>query len=155
MNSIKFSRITRIILVSTLCLALGLGALGATPASAAHKSRREQMLSLLNKARTNRNIGRLHMQRKVARRAAGHSRDMAKRHRLYHTNPLSRQVRGLRWRIVGENVGVGSSVEGLHRAFMRSKAHKHNVLNRSFHRVGIGFKTDSRGYQFVTLVFYG
>ncbi|MEX0753904.1 MAG: CAP domain-containing protein [Actinomycetota bacterium] len=146
---------TRIVLVSTLVLALGLGVLGTAPASAGKHGRRDQMLSLLNKARTNREVRRLDVKSIVARRAAGHSRAMDRKNRLYHSDPLARQVRGLRWRVVGENVGVGPSIDGLYRAFMRSKPHKRNILDRSFKKVGIGFDVDRRGNHWVTLIFYG
>lgn len=151
----RIGRGTRTVLVHTLILTLVLGALGVTPASAAKTSRRDEMLSMINKARVNRGVRRLDVKPIVARRAAGHSRDMARKRRLYHSDPLSRQVRGLRWRVVGENVGVGSSPSRLFKAFMHSKGHKRNILNRSFKRVGIGFDTDRRDRQWVTLIFYG
>jgi uncharacterized protein YkwD len=151
----RITRITRIVFVSTLVMTLGLSVVNVSPAAAGRTSRRDVMVSMINKARVNRGVRRLDVKRIVARRAAGHSRDMARKGKLYHSDPLSRQVRGLRWRIVGENVGVGDNPTALFRAFMRSRPHKRNILNRSFKRVGVGFDTDRRDRQWVTLIFYG
>lgn len=69
----------------------------------------------------------------VARRWA---QSMASSGSLRHNPNLAGQVSG--WRFVGENVGVGYDVGGLHRAFMASPAHRANVLDSDFSQVGIG-----------------
>lgn len=69
----------------------------------------------------------------VARRWA---QSMAAGGSLRHNPNLAGQVSG--WRFVGENVGVGYDVGGLHRAFMASPAHRANVLDADFSQVGIG-----------------
>jgi len=69
----------------------------------------------------------------VARRWA---QSMASSGSLRHNPNLAGQVSG--WRFVGENVGVGYDVRGLHRAFMASPAHRANVLDSDFSQVGIG-----------------
>ena len=69
----------------------------------------------------------------VARRWA---QTMASSGSLRHNPNLAGQVSG--WRFVGENVGVGYDVGGLHRAFMASPAHRANVLDSDFTQVGIG-----------------
>jgi uncharacterized protein YkwD len=56
--------------------------------------------------------------------------------RLSHSN-LSSGVPGC-WRSLGENVGYGSSVEGVQNAFMNSRAHKDNVLNGGYGFAGTG-----------------
>ncbi len=61
---------------------------------------------------------------------------MASSGSLRHNPNLAGQVSG--WRFVGENVGVGYDVGGLHRAFMASPAHRANVLDSDFTQVGIG-----------------
>jgi hypothetical protein len=42
-----------------------------------------------------------------------------------------------KWALVGENIGYGFDVAGLHDAFMRSPGHKANILGK-YNRVGIG-----------------
>ena len=69
----------------------------------------------------------------VARRWA---QTLASSGSLRHNPNLAGQVSG--WRFVGENVGVGYDVGGLHRAFMASPAHRANVLDSDFTQIGIG-----------------
>lgn len=54
------------------------------------------------------------------------------------------------WRLVGENVGRGSSVDRLVDAFMNSPGHRANVLNTSFDRVGVGVATGDDGRMYTT-----
>ncbi|MEM7287448.1 MAG: CAP domain-containing protein [Actinomycetota bacterium] len=54
------------------------------------------------------------------------------------------------WRLVGENVGRGSSVDGLVDAFMASPGHRANVLDVRFDRVGVGVATDEDGRLYTT-----
>ena len=68
--------------------------------------------------------------------ARGWAQRMAAGASLRHNPSLAGQVTG--WRFVGENVGVGYDVGGLHRAFMNSPAHRANVLDSDFTQVGIG-----------------
>lgn len=70
---------------------------------------------------------------------------------IYH-NPDLAQVVGPVWSRLGENVGVGGTVETLHRAFMNSPGHKANVLGDYTH-VGIGAQRDDDQKLWVTLVF--
>jgi hypothetical protein len=73
----------------------------------------------------------------VARR---HAEEMASEHRLYHNPRLGDDVQG--WQSVGENVGVGSSVEDIHQAFMASQTHRDNVMSATFTEVGLGVVID-------------
>jgi len=68
------------------------------------------------------------------------SQHMASRNQLSHDPNLVAIVSRIEpsWRGVAENVGVGSSVQGLHDAFMASAGHRANVLRSSYNRVGIG-----------------
>ena len=54
------------------------------------------------------------------------------------------------WRLVGENVGRGSTVGGLVDAFMNSPGHRANVLNTRFDRVGVGVATGNDGRMYTT-----
>ncbi len=61
---------------------------------------------------------------------------MASSQQLAHNPQLTTAVRSYRW--VGENVGFGNDVAGLHRAFLASPAHRANILDGQFTEVGIG-----------------
>lgn len=57
------------------------------------------------------------------------------------------------WIIAGENVGVGSSVEAVQAALMRSATHRANILDRSYNAIGVGIVRGADGRLFVTQVF--
>ena len=84
----------------------------------------------------------------VARRQA---QRMAAQRRAFHNPDLTREVTG--WRMVGENVGRGSSVAAIHHALMSSTSHRANILRRGFTEIGMGTATDARGVLYVVQVF--
>jgi len=84
----------------------------------------------------------------VARR---HSQRMAAEGRLHHNPALSSEVQG--WQAVGENVGVGASVDSIHRALMDSPTHRDNLLSGTFTEAGMGVHVDGDGTIWVTQVF--
>ena len=84
----------------------------------------------------------------VARR---HAARMAAEGRLHHNPSLGSEVQG--WQAVGENVGVGDSVESIHRAFMDSPTHRDNIVSPTFTQVGMGVHVDDDGAIWVAQVF--
>jgi hypothetical protein len=73
----------------------------------------------------------------VARR---HAEEMRRQQRLHHNPNLAGDVQN--WQAVGENVGVGSSVEAIHQKFMESPSHRDNILSARFTEVGVGVVVD-------------
>jgi uncharacterized protein YkwD len=68
---------------------------------------------------------------------------LARENRLYHST-LSSGAPSC-WRALGENVGYGSSVAAVQDAYMRSDAHRANVLKTTWNWVGVGMaKNGSR-----------
>jgi uncharacterized protein YkwD len=106
----------------------------------------------LNHARATNNLPKLHLDRQLSRVARRHSWEMQSRGKLYHTPLLTLGKRVTRWRILGENIGWGSSVRSLHRAFMRSPAHRANILLSRYRHVGLGVRRHN-GKMWVTVVF--
>ena len=70
--------------------------------------------------------------------------------RLAHSNLASGVP--YRYRLLGENVGYGSSIAGVHSNFMRSSGHRANILNRRFNYAGTGVAY-GRGHVWVVQVF--
>jgi uncharacterized protein YkwD len=106
---------------------------------------------LMNAARENAGLPRLSLDPEASKVARKHSREMVEKKLLHHT-PSSRLVRRVtRWEILGENVGVGSTVDSLHRAFMDSAPHRANVLYSKFRHVGVGV-TRSNDRMWVTVI---
>ena len=136
-------------LAAALALAVPLGA-GAAVAS----TDRHTMLSLTNDARTRRGRGPLKLNRRLSSYAQHHSRWMSK-HGLIHTSDMPAKLKGIRWHTWGENIGESpTTLQAMQRAFMASKEHRRNILNRAFHHVAIGC-VRVRGVYWVTLIFYG
>jgi hypothetical protein len=70
----------------------------------------------------------------------------------FHNANLAGEA-GSGWKMLGENVGVGLDVTGLHRSFMGSTAHRNNILSHDFTEVGVGTALAKSGRLFVAEVF--
>jgi uncharacterized protein YkwD len=123
-------------------------------AASGSKEMRRKLHSMTNAARRNNGLRALDLNWRLSRDALQHSRRMADRHSLYHTSNLYRLVRRWRPSIWGENVGLAGSVSQVQKAFMRSAAHRSNVLRGSFSKVGIGVFSNN-GRIWATVMFYG
>ncbi|HEV8162947.1 MAG TPA: CAP domain-containing protein [Actinomycetota bacterium] len=80
-----------------------------------------------------RGLPRMKVSATLGRLAYRHSVAMARKGRLWH-NDISSATDHWVW--LGQNVGVGSSVEGLQRAFMDSPPHRANILRRKTNLFG-------------------
>jgi len=85
--------------------------------------------------------------------AQRHAEAMARRGRLYHSYSSSRPPAG--YRTVGENVGRGHTVSGIHSALRASPGHYSNMVNPSFSAFGVGSAYGSDGKLYVTQLFAG
>lgn len=112
------------------------------------------MRSLINETRTVYHRIGLRLNSRLSLVAQRHSARMAKLNRLHHNPNLVKDVGDMPWKILGENVGVGATVNTLHKAFMNSPSHRSNILRSSYRLVGIGVLF-SKGRTWVTVVFYG
>lgn len=133
-------------------LAQGISADRAS-ASTDHR-RRAHMLSLTNDDRAQHDKAALRLNAVLSRYAKHHSRQMATKGYLFHTADLNSRLKGLDWSIGGENVGVGSTLDGLESAFMRSPPHRRNILRTGFDHAAVGV-IRSNGSYWVTIIFYG
>jgi uncharacterized protein YkwD len=122
-------------------------------ASTDHR-RRAHMLSLTNDDRAQHDKAALGLNAALSRYAKHHSRQMATKGHLFHTVDLNSKLKGLHWSIGGENVGVGSTLDGLEGAFMRSTPHRRNILRTAFDHAAVGV-IHSNGSYWVTVIFYG
>jgi uncharacterized protein YkwD len=77
---------------------------------------------------------------------------MAHKKLLFHTPSPKLTHRVTHWVVLGENVGVGGSVDSLHTAFMNSPEHRDNILLPAFNHVGIG-ATKRGDRMWVTVLF--
>ena len=107
-----------------------------------------------NRVRDKLGKGKLQLDPQLSRAARLHTREMAKRDLLYHTpgDKLTRRVTN--WNTLGENVGVGYSVESLQDAFLASPGHRANILSSGFKYFGVG-TVEQDGKMWVTVIFEG
>ena len=139
---------------------LAFTAVHVDPADAATRRDRKIERRLHNRSRANHGRRGLRLVPRLNRIARKHSLRMARRNDLHHNRRLVRQVRNMRWRRIGENVGVARNMgrrptlKALHRAFLKSRPHRRNIMRRRFRRMGVGVVRMS-GKVWVTIVFMG
>jgi uncharacterized protein YkwD len=146
--------LVRITAIPGLMLALTLVLVAAVPSANAAWTPRRDMLGWMNAARTARGSVALDPGWRLRALADEHSRKMAIAGRIFHTDSLGAKLTSVSWRQAGENVGAGGSMRALYDAFMQSKPHRENILERGFRRVGIGVYAHD-GFLWVTLIFVG
>jgi uncharacterized protein YkwD len=98
-----------------------------------------RFLSLANGERSAGGYGRLIRNAQLERIALAHAKRMAASGRVYHNEALfySSTIDSLgNPSMVGENVGRGTSVSGLHDAFMASPDHRANILEGGYGEAG-------------------
>jgi uncharacterized protein YkwD len=115
---------------------------------------RSTMLELTNQDRSQHDRIALALNAELSRYAKRHSHDMAEAGYLFHTADLAAKLTGLDWTVGGENVGVGTTLDGLEQAFMDSTTHRKNILRRTYDHTAIGI-VRSDGKFWVTVIFYG
>jgi uncharacterized protein YkwD len=152
-------------LAACTAIALAFGALSpavTTVASAggknscySYKDKERAFARKINGARTSRGTRRVSLDKELSRVARRHTWEMDNHNSLFHTSSFQLRRRVTRWRVLGENVGIGQSVSSLHRAFMASPAHKANVMRSDFRHVGVGVRRASTGQIWVTIIFEG
>jgi uncharacterized protein YkwD len=133
-------------------LVFGLISFLPTKAEAATSSTEKQMVALINKARAQAGRPALKMSGLLSKKARKHSAKMMSKDTIFHNSSLAKSMRGIKWRILGENVGMGPTIPGLHNAFMASPGHRANNLDKRFKKVGVGV-TSKNGRLWVTVIF--
>lgn len=112
---------------------LGLLALLLT---ACFSSAQQDVLIALNADRRANSLRALPNHSDLDRKAQAWAEKLARDGSLSHSN-LRDGVPSC-WRSLGENVGYGSSIEAVERAYMTSPAHRVNILNSKWDYVGVG-----------------
>ena len=116
----------------------------------ADASDESQLLSLTNQVRTSSGLVPLTVDSRLTSVAQRWAATLAERGVLSHNSSLPAQVTG--WKVLGENVGVGGTVDAVHTGWMASTTHRQNLVDPSFTKVGFGIvRPDAR--IFVVQVF--
>jgi len=123
--------------------------LGATAASAEPRSEEADFVARINALRTSQGLVPLTVDLHLTDIARNWSAKMAGDGAISHNPDLAAQVGGNEWRTLGENVGVGSSVDWLENAFENSPHHYANLVDPDYRWIGVGV-VDSGGQIWVT-----
>lgn len=142
--------LARIVALTVLCASLiGLSP-GMSSAATTWSPGEQRGTELVNRSRSSAGLRALAPCADLVEIARTWSKKMATSGNLAH-NPSARdQIAG--WSAWGENVGVGSSVDEVHGAFMRSSGHRANLESSNYAQVGVGVATGN-GRTWVTQVF--
>jgi uncharacterized protein YkwD len=117
-------------------LALPLGALTPAAAHASAGSDESRFYSLTNQLRASVGVPGLSLDAGISDVARGWAQQMAASGGISHNPSRGDQITG--WSVLGENVGMGSSVDIVHQALVNSPHHYENLVNGEFSLVGIG-----------------
>jgi hypothetical protein len=122
-------------LVFGLILAFGVSMFPAG-AHADTVSDEASFVAKINDLRASKGLPALQVNDNLVAKARGWAAGMAAAGRIWHST-LSDGITA-DWQKLGENVGMGGSVDGLHNAFVASPHHYENLVDPDFAYVGIG-----------------
>ncbi len=135
-------------LLAVAALATSTALVGGSSASAT-TTREARMLDTINTARAHHGLGPLTPSPDLTSAARTHAVSMAGARSLFHTASFTSLCC---WKAIGENVGYGYTLHGVHRQFMHSAPHRANLLDPRMREVGLGI-VRSNGMLWVTEVF--
>ena len=104
----------------------------------------DEIVTLINKERTDRGMAPVRIDHLLTNAARQHTQLMIEKHELSHKlseEPVLRERiadTGLAFSVAGENVAYDANARNAHIAFMHSPGHRANILNPTFSHVGIG-----------------
>jgi hypothetical protein len=138
-------------LLAVAMLAPAMAAMEATAAHADPGSEEAQFLALTNQLRAQHGLNQLASYGSLVSIGRTWSAHMAAAGSISHNMNLPNQQGGP-WTKLGENVGVGGSVQAIQDAFIASPHHYENLVDPVYNYVGIGV-VDSGGRIWVTVDF--
>jgi len=138
-------------MLGVLLLAPVTSAVVAVPAHADSVSEEAQFLALTNQLRAAHGLNTLASNAQLVSVARVWSANMAAAGGISHNMSLPNDV-SVYWTKLGENVGVGGTVDAIQTAFINSPHHYENLVDPAFNYVGIGV-VDSGGRIWVTVDF--
>jgi hypothetical protein len=122
-------------LIFGLILALGVTVVPAA-ARADTVSDEADFVARINALRTSQGLPGFEVHPTLVAKARAWAQTMSEAGRIWHST-LSDGIT-VDWQKLGENVGMGGSVDGLHQAFVASPHHYANLVDDDFRYVGIG-----------------
>jgi uncharacterized protein YkwD len=126
-------------------------AASAAPAAAMSPSPGDEsaFVSRINSLRASKGLSQLQVYGELTSVARNWTERMVGAGQISHNPNLGNEVTA-NWTKLGENVGVGSDVDGLMQAFINSPAHYRNLVDPDFNYVGVGVVISSDGRMYTT-----
>ncbi|MEO7837212.1 MAG: CAP domain-containing protein, partial [Acidimicrobiales bacterium] len=138
--------VTLTAVVVAVTATLGTGSAGADPA------REASFLAKLNELRAGKGLRQLVVRNDLVAVARAWTDQMVRNGDISHNPSLASQA-PLGWLRLGENVGMGGSVDQIHAAFVASPAHYRQMVDGAFDSVGIAVAQAPNATLFVTVDF--
>ena len=121
----------------TVTLAIGIvAALALLGVSCTRNAQAFESASRVNGTRTSAGLGKLTIDDTLVNKAQAWAERMAAAGSISHSHLADGA--GDNWSTLGENVGMGATVEQVHSMFMNSPAHRDNIVNGRYDRIGTG-----------------
>jgi uncharacterized protein YkwD len=110
------------------------------------------MFDRLNQVRAQNGLPALVEDEEATQKAQDHALQMAQQAGIFHSADLGSGYTG-RWRLVGENVAMGPTVDSALSALLNSAPHMHNILDPTFNGGGIGIVQAPDGWVYIVQEF--
>ena len=140
---------TKLKKILTTAAALAVVLAPTSPASADDPSDEAGFVAHINALRTGLGFAPLTVDPGLTSKARAWAQTMASQNTIWHSK-LSDGITIPHWRKLGENVGMGSTVDGLHAAFVKSPLHYANLVDPAFTSIGLGVVRGAGGRLFVS-----
>lgn len=136
-------------LMASLAVAAGVFLAFSSPAQAT-STEEARFVQLINDLRASRGLPALEVHSNIEAKAQAWARTMAEQGRIWHSN-LKDGIT-VDWSRLGENVGMGPSVQEMHDAFVASPHHYENLVHPDYRYIGLGV-VEADGTLFVAQEF--
>jgi hypothetical protein len=137
-----------------LVMLAAFAATGLVPMASAHAdtlSEESSFVAQINSLRVSKGLDPLTVDAGITGKARAWAQTMADKNMIWHST-LSDGVTA-DWQKLGENVGMGGSVDALQVAFVNSPHHYANLVDPAFRSIGVGVVHSATGILFVSEVF--
>ncbi|OGO77519.1 MAG: hypothetical protein A2Y23_07545 [Clostridiales bacterium GWB2_37_7] len=121
----------------------------------------DRILKLINAERAKVGAQPLRIDHSLSMLASIKSQDMVEKKYFSHHSPTygspfdMMKSQGIYYIYAGENLAIDKHADNAHTALMNSKAHRDNILNPSFTKIGIGIVPKDNGSYVYTQLFIG
>lgn len=116
--------------------------------SACEAQAEQSDVALVNATRAANHAGLLHVDQALTDKARVLADQLAREGRLQHSANLASGVKGS-WSLLGENLGYGQSIDGIHGLLLGSPRHFATMIDPRFTAIGVGVARSADGLYYV------